>query len=206
MSGNIRFPHITGRTEAEQIGQIKSYLHQLVEQLNWMLQSIGSGTTQEGAATTNPAFGEISGETFYEMKSLLIQSSDTLNAYYEKINAKLEGQYVKQADFEAHKQESEQRFSELASQFVEQTGFYDEYKQDVEEQFDGLAGVYVAQTDFDTYKQENAGAIADLDNKYVSKADYDAYKTEVSQSIVGLQESINALQQIIESMQATGGE
>ena len=190
MSGNIRFPHITGRTEAEQIGQIKSYLHQLVEQLNWMLQSVGSGTTQEGTTSTTPDFSAIIEETFYEMKSLLIQSSDTLNAYYEKINAKLEGQYVKQADFDTHKQESDQRFNELASQSAGLTGLDD----------------YVAKTDFDTYKQENAGAIADLDNKYVSKTDYDAYKTEVSQSISGLQESIKALQQIVESMQATGGE
>lgn len=39
MSTNIRFPNITGKTEAEQIAQIKSYLHQLVQQLNWILTS-----------------------------------------------------------------------------------------------------------------------------------------------------------------------
>jgi hypothetical protein len=34
---NIRYPNISGKTEAEQIAQIKSYLHQLVDQLNWAL-------------------------------------------------------------------------------------------------------------------------------------------------------------------------
>lgn len=48
---NIRFPNITGATEAEQIAQIKSYLHQLAEQLNWALSVLESG--QEGE-NTNP--------------------------------------------------------------------------------------------------------------------------------------------------------
>ena len=46
MSMNIRFPHITGKNEAEQIAQIKSFLHQLVEQLNWMLPAMESSTGQ----------------------------------------------------------------------------------------------------------------------------------------------------------------
>lgn len=37
---NIRFPNITGKTEAEQLAQVKSYLHQLVEQLNWAFNTI----------------------------------------------------------------------------------------------------------------------------------------------------------------------
>lgn len=211
MSMNIRFPHITGTNEAEQISQIKSFLHQLVEQLNWMLPAIESSTGQAGTSITNPSLGDISAETFYELKSLLIKSSDTLNAYYEKINAKLEGQYVKQSDFNDHKQEIAQLFIDLGSQYVAQTDF-DSYKQAVTQLFDGLANQYVAQADFNTFKEENAGVIAGLDSKYVSKTDNDAYKQEVSQSIADLQQSVSDLQQsvgdlqqIINSMQETGG-
>jgi hypothetical protein len=39
MSVNIRFPNINGASEAEQLSQIKSYLYQLVEQLNWVLST-----------------------------------------------------------------------------------------------------------------------------------------------------------------------
>ena len=156
MSMNIRFPNITGASEAEQLAQIKSYLYQLVEQLNWMLPTIEMGAGQSGASRTGPVFGDISAETFYELKSLLIKSSDTLNAYYDKINAKLEGQYV-------------------------------------------------SQTAFDTFKQENDGAISGLDSKYVSQTDNDAYKQEVSEVIAGLQQSVDELRQIINSMQETGG-
>ena len=197
MSMNIRYPHITGTNEAEQIAQIKSYLIQLMEQLNWMLPAIESSTGQAGTSSTNPSIGDISAETFYELKSLLIQSSDTLNAYYEKINSKLEGQYVNQTDFNNHKQEIAQLFIDLGSQYVAQTDF-DSYKQAVTQLFDGLATKYVAQTAFDTFAQG-------LDSKYVSQTDNNAYKQEVAQSIAGLQQSVSELQQLINSMQETGG-
>ena len=105
MSVNIRFPNITGKTEAEQIVQIKSYLHQLVEQLNWALTSIDSGSVSAPTTSTETPWGDISAEAFYELKSLLIKSADTLNAYYDKISKRLESQYVSRVDFEAHLEE-----------------------------------------------------------------------------------------------------
>ena len=42
MNGNIRLPSINGATEAEQIAQIKSYLYQLAQQLNWLFSTIGT--------------------------------------------------------------------------------------------------------------------------------------------------------------------
>lgn len=228
MSMNIRFPNITGTNPAEQITQIKSYLYQLVEQLNWMLPAIESGTESTGASNASPSYGDISAETFYELKSLLIQSSDTLNAYYEQINAKLEGQYVKQTDFNAHTQENAQSFNDLANQYVSQNSYdaykqevsqqfddlgnqyvsqtnYDTYKQEISQQFAGLGNQYVAQDDFNAFKQENTEAIASLDSKYVSQTDYDAYKQGVSKDIADLQQSVDELQQLINSMQETGG-
>ena len=199
MSMNIRFPNITGVKPEEQIMQIKSYLYQLVEQLNWMLPAIESSTGQAGTSSANLSLGDISAETFYELKSLLIKSSDTLNAYYEKINVKLEGQYVNQSDFDGHKQEITQLFIDLGSKYVAQKDF-NSYKEAVTQLFDGLASQYVAQSAFDAFKQENDGVIAGLDSKYVSQADYDANKQEVSQDITDLQENLGKLQQIIVSV------
>ena len=211
MSMNIRFPNITGVTAQEQLVQIKSYLYQLVEQLNWMLPAIEAGAGQEGTSSAAPSFGDISAETFYELKSLLIKSSDTLNAYYEKINAKLEGQYVNQTDFNGYKQEIAQLFIDLGSQYVAQADF-NSYRQAVNQLLDDLANQYVAQAAFDAFKQNNDEVIAGLDSKYVSQTDNDAYKQEVSQDITDLQQSVSdlqksvdELQQIINSMQETGG-
>ena len=39
MSMNIRYPNITGATEREQLFQMKSYLRQLVDQLNYEMQT-----------------------------------------------------------------------------------------------------------------------------------------------------------------------
>ena len=43
MSVDIRYPNISGLSEKEQISQIKSYLHQLVDQLNYAFPTLGNG-------------------------------------------------------------------------------------------------------------------------------------------------------------------
>ena len=40
MSGNIRFPNITGGTDTAKLVQIQSYLHQLVQELNWAFETL----------------------------------------------------------------------------------------------------------------------------------------------------------------------
>lgn len=42
MTFNFRYPQITGATEKEQLSQVRSYMHQLVDELNWALNSIES--------------------------------------------------------------------------------------------------------------------------------------------------------------------
>lgn len=37
---NLRFPNITGKTEQEQLTQLRSYLHQLVQELNYELTQL----------------------------------------------------------------------------------------------------------------------------------------------------------------------
>lgn len=44
---NIRYPNITGKTEAEQLAQMKSYLIQLVDQLNWALSVLEKDNNTE---------------------------------------------------------------------------------------------------------------------------------------------------------------
>lgn len=168
MSMNIRFPNITGATEAEQLNQIKSYLHQLVQQLNWALSTIGSGTGSAGSA--EPSMGDINEQTFYELKALLIKSSDMLNGYYEKINQKLEGQYVPQSEFEA-------------------------YKKSVSGVLDGLGNQYVSQSAFDKVVQGWDTNFGNLPNEFASRADFEMYKAATDQSIAGLEQRLSDLEQ-----------
>lgn len=104
---DIRYPQITGKTEKEQLMQIKSYLYQIVPQLQIALENLA---TKEGTSTTPSSAKDrysqgIVGvptdpqETFNSIKALIIKSADIVNAYYEEISRKLDGEYVAVSDF-----------------------------------------------------------------------------------------------------------
>lgn len=106
MSINIRLPNITEATADGKLRQIQSYLYQTVEQLNWALNTLETGTSASPAAQAKGAAGGGNGNaqqdaatSFNELKSLIIKSADIVNAYYEKINARLIGEYVAQSDY-----------------------------------------------------------------------------------------------------------
>ena len=104
MSIDFRFPNITAKDEAGQLIQMRSYLHQLVEQLNYAMKTVESGSSSSAsyqAQMTPAASGESAKaqSTFNSIKSLIIKSADIVNAYYETINARLKGIYVAESDF-----------------------------------------------------------------------------------------------------------
>ncbi len=123
MGIDIRLPQITGVTEKEQLAQIKSYLYQFAEQLQWGLQNVNTSNNsvfvQEIAKSLYPSNGSVSigpnqaEATFAAIKSLIIKSADIVEAYYDEISRKLEGVYVAQSDFGD--------FAEKTSQTIEET-------------------------------------------------------------------------------------
>lgn len=120
MGLELRLPNITGMTEREQISQVKSYLYQLVGQLQWALNNIETTTTN---ATTNtqkqgsmPLSKGDSKASFDSIKSLIIKSADIVDAYYEEINSRLVGEYVAQSDFGTFSEDTEQAISETSTE------------------------------------------------------------------------------------------
>lgn len=107
---NLRLPNITAQDERGQLEQIRRYLYQFAEQLNWALNNIdnkAAEATQKVEATTEQKNAvEQAQATFSEVKSLIIKSADIVNAYYEEINRRLEGVYVAESDFGTYKQET----------------------------------------------------------------------------------------------------
>lgn len=125
MSIDIRFPNITGKTEAEQMVQVKSYLHQLAEQLNWALNTVNSA--QEGNASApvvyqqgKPATTEDAEETFNSIKSLIIKSADIVKAYETTIFSDFKGKYFADSDFGTYVEETSRSVVEN-SQYVTET-------------------------------------------------------------------------------------
>lgn len=101
MSIEIRLPNITAKDEAGQLLQIRSYLHQLAEQLNWAMKTIEPGNSDSVMVTKGKPAAEKDDPvgTFNSIKALIIKSADIVNAYYEEIDRKLEGKYVAEATF-----------------------------------------------------------------------------------------------------------
>lgn len=57
MSVHIRYPNLSGNNPMELLGQVKSYLHQLVEQLNWAFGAISGGDQVSMRGTTENGWG-----------------------------------------------------------------------------------------------------------------------------------------------------
>ena len=104
MGIDLRFPNITGTTPAEQMAQMQSYVHQLVQQLNWAFNTIGEA---QGGNTSNVVINNSSEDispkeakdTFNSIKALIIKSADIVKAYEETIMTNFNGTYFADSDF-----------------------------------------------------------------------------------------------------------
>ena len=86
MSENIRYPNITGSSEKEQLSQIKSYLYQLVEHLNYLLPTIGTGDGEQTQQSSTPSTVEVQGSnvSYYDLRSLIIRDLEQLQQAVER--------------------------------------------------------------------------------------------------------------------------
>lgn len=124
MGIEIRYPSITALTEREQLLQMKSYLYQLVGELQYALNNIDTTSgyvMQESLNNTAqaPAVNVDAAATFSSIKSLIIKSADIVQAYYDVIRSKLQGEYVAQSSFGSFVEQTEQTITK-SSKDIEQ--------------------------------------------------------------------------------------
>ena len=107
MSYNFNLPSIQGST-VEQLSQIRSYLYQIIPQLQWAINNLDASTVSSSTAQqvhqakVAAATGSSSVSpqaTFNAIKSLIITSADIVQAYYDEIEKRLSGLYVAESDF-----------------------------------------------------------------------------------------------------------
>ena len=117
MSIDIRFPNITATSVDGQMAQMQSYMHQLVQQLNWALNTIGeaqSGNTSN--VVINNSSNEIAPneaeDTFNSIKALIIKSADIVKAYEETIKADFNGEYFADSDFGSYLEQTSRSIEE----------------------------------------------------------------------------------------------
>lgn len=114
MSIDLRFPNISATTPEGQMAQMQSYMHQLVEQLNWALNTIDgamAGNTSSVVVnnkqneTLSPEEAE---DTFNSIKALIIKSADIVHAYEEEMKTSYNGEYVAISDFGTYLEQTNQ--------------------------------------------------------------------------------------------------
>ena len=116
MSLDLRFPNITGTTPEAQISQMRSFLHQTIQQLNWAFKTLedGAGTSSSTSAQSSTAVSKKTEEekkptdSFNDIKAMIIKSADIVEAYYEKMSTRLEGEYVARSAFGDYTQKTSQ--------------------------------------------------------------------------------------------------
>ena len=105
----IRYPNIIGKSDAQKMEQMKSYLYQLADELNFQLDKTGnlmSGYPSTANETAKVAKKTDPVSTFNDIKALIIKSADIINAYYDEINTRLEGVYVAESDFGSYAEQT----------------------------------------------------------------------------------------------------
>lgn len=153
---DIRLPNITATTERGQLEQIRSYLYQFAEQLNWALNNIDTkaaeATKKIEATTEQKNAVEQAQATFSEVKSLIIKSADIVNAYYEEISRRLDGEYVAESEFGTYKQETSATLN-ATSQSID---LMFENQQTLQTDMEGINGVLQTSADKTTILGSNA--------------------------------------------------
>ncbi len=113
MGAEFRYPNIPNGTAAELRAYMKSYLYQLVEQLQFATTNAGlvsgyAASQQQASAAKQPASDSIDPvASFNSIKPLIIKSADIVNAYYTAISNRLEGLYIAESDFGTYVEETE---------------------------------------------------------------------------------------------------
>lgn len=145
MSVDIRKPVINADTEEGQISQIRSYLIQLTEQLNWALnlQGDNDGVVLQGGTNKTTAQKEAEAKnTFEAVKALIVKSADVVNELYEGMERRMRGEYLAISDFGTYRNSTEAALLE-SSTYINQ--LYSS-EQEIESAVDGVQSALLAVT------------------------------------------------------------
>lgn len=147
MSFDIRLPNINADTEAGQLAQIRSYLYQFAEQLKWALNTLETGSAGAAASSSMTTAGSdhpdtaTPGSTFNSIKSLIIKSADIVDAYYQQISRRLEGDYVSHSEFGTYTEQTSQNISENSTAIAQVFTNIQQITSDLEEVKNALIDV-----------------------------------------------------------------
>lgn len=124
---NIRLPNITATNTDGQIAQIKSAMIQMTEQLNYAFNTISNGESMNEYSKkeeSSSGSSEGKGNSFGQLKSLIIKSADTVEHTYDELVTLFDqnDKYVATSAFGTYKSEQNSKMEALPD--VLKTTFY----------------------------------------------------------------------------------
>ena len=124
----LRLPNITSTTPEGQLAQMRGYLYQFAEELQWALSTMEKGIGTEEVVLKN-AVGTVvekteeakAQDTFNSLKDLIIKSADIVEAYYDKIEnlIDLSGKYVASSDYGTYTEETNNKI-DATDKYIQQ--------------------------------------------------------------------------------------
>ena len=135
---DIRLPNITASTDSGKLQQMQSYMLQLVQQLNWALNTVETAQVENTPTVkyeSKPATAKEAEETFNSIKALIIKSADIVKAYETTIFSDFNGKYFAESDFGTYLEETNRKVEENSK------GVSESYKQiqAIDTDLDGIA-------------------------------------------------------------------
>lgn len=152
MSIELRLPNITAPTSDGQVAQMKSYMHQLVQQLNWALNTVdeaaqGNTSSVVMSKQSESASPEEAANTFNSIKALIIKSADIVKAYEETMRKDFNGEYVAVSDFGTYTAETTATIEENSTGVRELYSKVETIDNDVKR-----TNAYISRGELGTYK------------------------------------------------------
>nr|DAH69935.1 MAG TPA: hypothetical protein [Caudoviricetes sp.] len=140
-----------------QMAQMRSYMYQMVEQLNWALSAMDGGAQaqeqQLPGQTTVPASDnkkeDDTNQRMANLRDLIIKSADVVRQEMDRLATELKGSYVAQSEFGDYLERISQRIEADPSQLSQYFKFASDIRADVDR-----VGV-----DFASYKTDVEGYI-----------------------------------------------
>ena len=127
---DIRRPNINSPTVEGQVREIKNYLHQLVNHLNFIIKpSDVAAVPSNGSGTVSVENTE---QIFAFIKDKIITSPEIFNVYYREINRRMSGKFVGNDEFDTFEEETtnnlgnlEETIKKLSSPYeLQKDGYY----------------------------------------------------------------------------------
>ena len=154
---DIRLPNISASADAStQMAQMRSYLYQMVEQLNWSLSVLDSGGTASLPVQTAslpvktvgqaaPATSDETDQRMANLRDLIIKSAESVQTELDAMSST----YVARSDFGTYREDIDQRITANSTKIEQQFAFASEIQ----------ANTNRVEVDFAAYKTNVEGYI-----------------------------------------------